>query len=1109
MPQIEDIKLFNKGMNKDVDPRYLGEGEYIDALNAMPSNYKDGAVHSLTNYPAANIEFDLDALGYTIIGLFKDEHEDQLYIFATNGTTGRIYRHDLAADTRTTPLSTTVLPWTVNTIIKACSVVEDIIIWTDGDNEIGMYDQNISYGTLTADMLTLAQLTPLEEPVIQLLSDTAYRSNNIAGKFLQFKYRFVFKNKMRSTFSPISNVAYSSDDYSSPASLAGKDNTVNAVDVSMSGANANGLVESIEVAARSGNSGDFFLIKKLDADGTFLGGGDQIYRFFNEGLYEPIALKESNQLMDDIPQTANTLEFAGNRVITGDNKNGYDDIDVDYDLEVIYNNSIEPTRQIANTDDAGYLAAYGAATPRTPLESSGGTGGLADFLNEVFGYTTLLAGDKITVIGVDIPSNPHGVDYSNPFGDVTITIEFGETWATLLAKILAPTFYCQYPDTDLTLLGTSSNNAPPPTGNDSFQFWLTQGTHEKTFKSGAWYNVGLQYQDKYGRTNGVQIQENSKVYIKTLGERGLTPDDYTEAGSATIKVTINNATPSWAESVKIVYSRASVYDQSIQTATRGAQNNADSAINVDIDVGCITEWNDEKGGNLAYQWEKGDRVRILTGEAGAANIYTDWAQSLLEAEIVGADSTGGVTTGGYAITIPTLDGLSRAQTVALLNSGATIEIFRPSKELEASKSIYTEANLLPGTSDTITGDAYLKSRDDYPYGTGSDTSNIAFEGYDISDFIESEHYDKGRATAIINQEQSQRFATLMYSEVYIPNTEINQLNRFYPDVNYEEYNKSFGAIILLHNEGDHLLMIQEDKASRVFVDRSLTYDASGNMTVLNTQKRVLSEAVPYAGLFGIQDHKSFVAIGNRRYWLDMARGVVIRLSNNGIETISRYGMRGWFSDMCRTRMSAGELSAYGIYDVQNDMYMINFGTGNTIVFDEKNNAWITFNDFIIPRFGAYINNRSFYADADFLCELNYPGLKNVLYSGGGDPVSASTIKFSSNIEPTLLKNYLAIHLDSTHAMAVEITTDALNGRTVQSSTLVAGDFTEREQEWHASFLRDVNTPRLDPAMSDGDWANRVIFLGDTIKGKHAQIELSLQTSDDLLIRMVKVLVSKG
>jgi len=203
--------------------------------------------------------------------------------------------------------------------------------------------------------------------------------------------------------------------------------------------------------------------------------------------------------------------------------------------------------------------------------------------------------------------------------------------------------------------------------------------------------------------------------------------------------------------------------------------------------------------------------------------------------------------------------------------------------------------------------------------------------------------------------------------------------------------------------------------------------------------------------------------------------------------------------MCRTRLEAGETTAYGAYDIQNDLYMLYFGTGNTVVFDEKNNSWVTFTDIILPQFSTYMNNRSFIIYNNYLWEMNYSGSKNLQRVTGGETAKNSTIKFSSNVDPATLKNYLAIHLDSNYAMAVSIETDAINDGTPQQSSLVVGDFTQREQEWHASFLRDVNTPNV----------TYPLISGDTLKGKHAEIELSLQTDDDLLLRMVQVIVSKG
>jgi hypothetical protein len=1102
MPQAVDVRTFNKGMNKDADPRFLQPGEYIDAENIMLSNYREGRAGGVTNMPGLN---RVRNSSNTNLGIFKDELNNVIYSFEyLNGSSQYIIEFDLSDNSSTTLLSTGVMPWTASTVITSCKVIEDILVWTDNASEIGMFNKNITYPTpYEAEMFTLAQLVPQKKPAVTPEIDPQYGYNNIIGKFFQFKYRFVFLTGHKSVFSPISEVAYTYDDYLSPVDVADKGTSVNSIRIAVNGTGGSEMIEKVEIAARSGNNGDFFSIATIDADSTLQAGGEQVYTFYNESLYASIALDESNQIYDDVPRTARTLDIADNRVVLGDVLTGYDKIDLDYDLEVLYDDRVDPSKQIANTSDRAPMV--NATALQTWFETGGGSG---------FNYDALQVGDKITAIGVDLAGG-----FIFPFGDVTITIATGDTWTDIYNNIRAVEFWHQQAQVNLDIYETSTNTVAEygaVTGNDSFQFWLTRGQHEKTFKAGSWYNVGFEYFDKYGRTNGVQHKEDARVYIQTLGERGLTQDDDTGAGAATINVKVRHQAPSWAAYYKIVYSRANVNEFTLQIATRGASTSGTN--NVLLNIGSILEWNDERGGNLAYIWEKGDRVKVLTYDQGGTDIWKDWAQELIDAEIVGDDSTG-----DYSIIIPRFANLNQANSVSALNTGALIEIYRPSKELDASDSIFTEANpdyqiYLSGNyyhrGDTdqtslsaggegeieITGDAYLKNREEFPYGTSPSYEAMLFEGYDISDYRESNHYDKGRPTAVINQEKSQKVATLMYSEFIIPNTDINNLNRFYPDVNFEEYEKQFGKIMLLHNEEDHILMIQEDRASKVYINREMLYDGQGSGQLVGTQKRVLSQAVPYAGIYGIHDWRTFQAIGGRRYWLDASRGVALRLSANGVEEISRYGMRGWFAEQCASLMDSVNDKVTSVYDIQNDMYIIHFDAiGKTLVFDEKNNAWPSFVTFIGADFATHINNRSFVIESNDIYEMNDYTAKNT----GTGSAQASFIEFSSNVEPGELKNYFALALDSSHALDVVITTEALDGGTDQSSSLDrAVDFVQREQEWHAAFLRDANTPDV----------SNPLLEGDTIKGKSANIKLTLPAAvgdDDLTMKLVKVVVSKG
>jgi len=1199
MPQANDIRTFDKGMNKDVDPRFLKPGEYIHAENLINNNHVDGRVGSLTNLPGIS-RVDADFLinnhsGDRPVFMLDDNQNDDIYIFIASGTASyrdRIVKYNTNTSTTTMVVYSSGLLFSPLRGLKSAIISDGILVWTDGVNEIGMFDQSVNYlelaglteyaagdqsvnylelaglteyaagsytsgdkvsyenivyialvtgsliaptGTLeanqhwaadtndeiTPEMLTLGKLVPQQQPDVIAVADTTYKSNNIIGKFFQFKYRFVYANNQRSVFSPISDVVYSRDDYASPETVAANPNQTNAIDITLTGEGVNPLVVAVEIAARSGNLGDFFLIKKLDADSTFLAGGEQTLRFYNEGLYDPIDLNESNQIHDDIPLSANTLTFINNRVVTGDNVSGYDPVPVEYILDVEYSDGIKADRQ--NADTAG----------TDELSDSDGSTLEAFFLAE-FGYSALVVGDILRCVGSTTGT------YIYDFGDLTITVETGDTWELIVSKFLNTRWdHPIIPYVELDSFLTTDTSTHPSygvqsVGNDVFSFTLEQGQHELTFKGGAWYNVGLQYFDLYGRTNGTNVQENSKVYIKTIGERDTTQDEYFNVGAAKIKVTILNEAPEWAVYYKIVYSRADVYNQTLQITTRGAEVVA-SSNNISLDIGSIDDWNDEKGGNLGYVWEKGDKIRLITREAGGDDIFTDWVTGLVEAEIIGANPTGGMTTSGYALIIPPMFGWSQALTVTYLETGATIEIFRPSKQLESADTIYSEASMFhkisfggttyihegdvdqtdgntPGAEVTILGDAYIKNREDSPYGTGALKDNIAFESYDISDYRDSEHYSKGRATGILNQKQTRKFATLMYSEVVIPNTDINNLNRFYPDVNFEEYNKSFGYIVHLYNEGDHILMLQQDKVSKVFVDKSVTYDNQGNAQLLGTETRVLSDSVPYQGKYGIHDPRSFRATGGNRYWLDPYRGIVVRLSNSGIDKISKYGMKGWFADACKDLLTRTDPDTYSVLDVFHNSYMIMVDNRiGPVIFDEDSNSWIGFVSRFLPAHSVAINNKVFYTSGPDLYEMHDDNVnKNTI--DNNTPVESS-IQFVSNIEPTMLKNYMALVIDGTHALDVEIETESLAGGTNQQSTLDRDlDFTQKEQEHHAPFLRDINTPKLDPDMLTIDWANRVLFLGDTIKGKDAKITLTLPVAvadEDMALKTVEVVVSKG
>ena len=231
------------------------------------------------------------------------------------------------------------------------------------------------------------------------------------------------------------------------------------------------------------------------------------------------------------------------------------------------------------------------------------------------------------------------------------------------------------------------------------------------------------------------------------------------------------------------------------------------------------------------------------------------------------------------------------------------------------------------TGEFRNGDVYLRHRSP----NRSELKATFVEDYNLSDYFDSNFWDKGRPNRINEQErQVDRFATIYYSEPFIPNTNINGLSTFNSsglvDLPYEEYNRGYGTIQKLFAKNESLLIFQEDKVSRAVVERNILYNADGSGQ-LSSSNRVLSQAIPYNGEYGISLHpESFAEYAGRIYFFDLDRGAVLRLSNDGLTPISDNFMRDYFGDKSQNiKIYDDTIKIHGVYDVKKDEYIISFG----------------------------------------------------------------------------------------------------------------------------------------------------------------------------------------
>ena len=142
----------------------------------------------------------------------------------------------------------------------------------------------------------------------------------------------------------------------------------------------------------------------------------------------------------------------------------------------------------------------------------------------------------------------------------------------------------------------------------------------------------------------------------------------------------------------------------------------------------------------------------------------------------------------------------------------------------------------------------------------------------------------------------------------------------------KELDELDGSIQHLFSTDTDLVVFQEDKISKVLVNKDQLLNADGSSNISSTQQ-VLGQTIAYAGEYGIsQNPESFAYYGNRIYFTDANRGVVCRLSQNGIEEISNYGMRDFFREELRHNYGTTEEPiapiVIGSYDDYHDQYIV-------------------------------------------------------------------------------------------------------------------------------------------------------------------------------------------
>lgn len=327
---------------------------------------------------------------------------------------------------------------------------------------------------------------------------------------------------------------------------------------------------------------------------------------------------------------------------------------------------------------------------------------------------------------------------------------------------------------------------------------------------------------------------------------------------------------------------------------------------------------------------------------------------------------------------------------------------------------------------------YYEASDAFPIAEYNNTKTLNWhncftfgngvESNRIRDDFNAAFIDKGtKASTVLEEpyEEERRATGLIYSGIYNSTSGLNSLNQFIQAEKItKDLNPIYGSIQKLHTRDTNLVALCEDKILRILANKDALYNADGNTNITSTSN-VLGQAVPFAGEFGISKNpESFASYGFRAYFSDKKRGVVLRLSMDGLTDISAKGMTDYFYDNLKAATTV-----IGSYDIYSDCYNLTLNN-QTVSFKESLDGWPTRKSFI-PEWGISLNADYYTMYNGMLWSHNNQN-RNTFYEGSTEK---SSIQLIFNDEPSRIKNFKTLSYEGDNGWTAPlIQTDQQDGQ---------------------------------------------------------------------------------
>ena len=308
----------------------------------------------------------------------------------------------------------------------------------------------------------------------------------------------------------------------------------------------------------------------------------------------------------------------------------------------------------------------------------------------------------------------------------------------------------------------------------------------------------------------------------------------------------------------------------------------------------------------------------------------------------------------------------------------------------------------------------------YSFGNGVESDRIR-------DDFNANRVGKGVKVSSTIQEpfkEERRGSGLIFSGIYNSRVGFNESNQFsMADKITKDLNPVYGTIQKLSARGaaaqGDLLALCEDKCFRILANKDALFNADGN-SQLTASTNVLGQIVPFAGEYGISTNpESFAYYGFRSYFVDKSRGVILRLSRDGLTDISAKGMGNFFTTQLKNSTSI----LNGSYDEDSSSYNIRIGD-EQFAFHELADGWTSRLTYV-PEAGISLNNEYYTFKDGEMWKHNNATRANFY---GAQQNSTVTTNLNTSRDSSQIKNYKTLYYEGDVGWTATMLTDQQEGQ---------------------------------------------------------------------------------